>query len=90
MASQANGSDAGMLLALLSGDRSKRLKQTMAKQLVDVETVSAGMNDANGENTIIKGRNAKAFSILKDELAVIQSGLPFSMVPDICQTWPRG
>ena len=68
MASQSGGGDAGMLLAFLSSDRSKRLKQMMAKQLVDVETISAGMDDANGENTIIKGRNAKAFSILKDEL----------------------
>ena len=69
IASQSGGGDAGMLLALLSGDRSKRLKQTFAKQLVDVETMSAGMDDANGENTIIKGRNAKAFSILTDELS---------------------
>jgi hypothetical protein len=68
MASQAGGNDAGMLFALLSGDRSKCMKQTMAKQLVDIEVVTAGMDDANGENTIIKGRNAKAFSILKDEL----------------------
>ena len=69
LANQSGGGDAGMLFALLSNDRSKRLKQTMAKQLVDVGTMSAGMNDANGENTIIKGRNAKAFSILEDELS---------------------
>ena len=31
--------------------------------------MSAGMSDANGENTIIKGRNAKAFSVLEDELS---------------------
>ena len=69
LANQSGGGDAGMLLALLSSDRSMRLKQTMAKQLVDVGTMTAGMNDANGENTIIKGRNAKAFSVLEDELA---------------------
>ena len=69
LANQSGGGDAGMLLALLSSDRSMRLKQTMAKQLVDVGTMSAGMNDANGENTIIKGRNAKAFSVLKDVLS---------------------
>ena len=69
LATQTGGGDAGMLFALLSSDRSMRLKQTMAKQLVDVGTMSAGMNDANGENTIIKGRNAKAFNVLEDELS---------------------
>jgi hypothetical protein len=37
---------------------------------VDVETVTAGFNDANGENTLIKGRNAKAFKVLREELDV--------------------
>ena len=69
LANQSSGGDAGMLLALLSSDRSKRLKQTMAKQLADAGSMTVGMNDANGENTIIKGRNAKAFSVLKDELS---------------------
>lgn len=62
------GGDAGLLLALFSGDRAKRMKQTMAQQLVDMELVTAGMNDAQGENTIIKGRNRKAFEILAEEL----------------------
>ncbi|MGI9474743.1 MAG: hypothetical protein ACR2NZ_24640, partial [Rubripirellula sp.] len=66
--SSANGGDMGMLMALFSDDRSKRMKQAMAKQLVDMELVTAGMDDENGENTIIKGRNAKAFRILKEEL----------------------
>lgn len=71
LASQASGTsgDAGMLFALFSDDRSKMMKQAMAKQLVDIDLVTAGMNDANGDNTLIKGRNVKAFSILKDELA---------------------
>ena len=69
LANQSSGGDAGMLFALLSSDRSKRLKQTMAKQLADAGSMTVGMNDANGENTIIKGRNAKAFSVLKDELS---------------------
>ena len=55
LATQSGGGDAGMLFAFLSEDRSKLLKQTMAKQLADVGTMSAGMSDANGENTIIKG-----------------------------------
>ena len=69
MASQAStGGDAGLLLALFSNDRSKRMKQVMARQLVDIELVTAGIDDANGENTLIKGRNEKAFKILREEL----------------------
>jgi len=66
--SATTGGDAGMLLALFSNDRSKMMKQTMARQLVDIEAVTAGMDDASGDNTLIKGRNAKAFEILKEEL----------------------
>ena len=66
--SAATGGDAGMLFALLSEDRSKKMKQVMAQQLVDIETVTAGMNDANGEDTLIKGRNGKAFGVLKTVL----------------------
>jgi hypothetical protein len=66
--SAKTGGDAGVLLALFSDDRSKKMKQAMARQLVDIELVTAGMDDANGENTLIKGRNAKAFTILKEEL----------------------
>ena len=70
LASQAGGAgDGGMLLAFFSENRSKMMKQTMAKQLVDIDLVTAGMNDANGENTLIKGRNVKAFSVLTEELA---------------------
>jgi hypothetical protein len=66
--SAASGGDAGVLLALFSNDRSMRMKQAMARQLVDIEIVTAGMDDENGENTLIKGRNAKAFSVLREEL----------------------
>ena len=70
LASQAStGGDAGVLLALFSNDRPKKMKQAMARQLVDIEIVTAGMDDANGENTLIKGRNAKAFKVLGEELA---------------------
>ncbi len=69
LASQAaSGGDAGILLALLSEDRPRKMKQAMARQLVDIEIVTAGMDDANGENTLIKGRNAKAFKVLQEEL----------------------
>ncbi|MFK8114026.1 MAG: hypothetical protein AB8B91_17620 [Rubripirellula sp.] len=67
--SASQGGDAGMLLAMFSSDRSKKMKQAMARQLVDVEVVTAGMDDENGENTLIKGRNAKAFAVMKEELA---------------------
>jgi hypothetical protein len=66
--SAATGGDAGMLMALFSDQRSMKLKQVMAQQLVDIDTVSAGLNDANGEDTLIKGRNAKAFQVLEEVL----------------------
>ena len=59
--SSANGGDAGMLMALFSPDRSKLMKQTMARQLVDIEVVTAGLADANGEDTLIKGRMQRRF-----------------------------
>jgi hypothetical protein len=66
--SGSNGGDAGLLLAMVSGSRSKMMKQTMARQLVEMEYITAGMDDKNGENTIIKGRNIKAFKVLREEL----------------------
>ena len=76
LASQASsGGDVGLLFALLSDDRSKRMKQAMARQLVDIELVTAGMDDASGGNTLIKGRNAKAFSILSEELGKGKSNI---------------
>jgi hypothetical protein len=64
----ANGGDAGLLMALLSDDRSMKLKQVMARQLTDVDAVTAGMDDETGNNTLIKGRNRKAFEVLRKEL----------------------
>jgi hypothetical protein len=66
--SGSNGGDAGLLLAMVSGNRSKMMKQTMARQLVEMEYITAGMDDKHGENTIIKGRNVKAFKVLREEL----------------------
>ena len=69
LASQAStGGDAGLLLALMSDDRSRKMKQIMARQVIDLELINAGISDKNGENTLIKGRNAKCFRILKEEL----------------------
>ena len=66
--SASSGGDAGILLAMFSKDRPKKMKQAMARQIVDIEILNAGINDTNGENTLIKGRNAKCFRILKEEL----------------------
>lgn len=69
LATQASsGSDVNMLMALFSKDRAMRMKQAMAEQLTDIDAVTAGMNDATGENTLIKGRNVKALNVLKEEL----------------------
>lgn len=67
LASQSAG-EIGILAALMSDNRSKMLKQTMAKQLLEVDVAVAGLDDADGENTLIKGRNRKAFEVLKEEL----------------------
>lgn len=70
LASQSQkGGDLGVLMALFSNDRSTAMKNAMASQLIDMEAVTVGINDANGENTLIKGRNAKAFQVLREELA---------------------
>jgi len=73
LASSATGqgggnNDISLLMALISGNRSKMMKQTMARQLIQMEAITAGMDDEQGENTLIKGRNAKAFKILREEL----------------------
>jgi hypothetical protein len=63
------GGDIGVLMALFSEDRATAMKNAMASQLIDMEAITAGLNDASGENTLIKGRNAKAFQVLREELA---------------------
>lgn len=70
LASQAaTAGDAGMMMALLSGkDRPKRMKQVMARQLTEMEAVTAGIDDAQGKNTLIKGRNIRAFEVLDEEI----------------------
>ncbi len=62
----ATGSDIGLIAALISGDRTMGLRQSMAKQLVSMNM--AGIDDATGDNTLIKGRNRKALQILQREL----------------------
>ncbi len=65
---QSGGSEVDILVALFSTDRAMMMKRAMASQLSDIEMATAGMDDENGENTLIKGRNAKAFDVLKQEL----------------------
>lgn len=64
----SGGGDLGVLMAMFSDDRPTAMKKAMARQLIQMESMTMGMNDANGDNTLIKGRNAKAFKILKAEL----------------------
>lgn len=68
MATQTQGGDISLIMALFSNDRAKMMKRAMASQLIDIELVTAGMNDASGENTLIRGRNRKAFEVLQQEL----------------------
>ena len=65
----ANGGDVGLLFALFSDDRAMYMKRTMAQQLVDLDSATAGMLDENGEDTLIQGRNAKAFNVLREVLS---------------------
>lgn len=67
-ASSSRGGDLGMLMAMFSDDREMAMRRSMATQIADLDTLSFGMQDKNGEETLIKGRNTKAFEILKQEL----------------------
>lgn len=66
--STRRGGDLGMIMAMMSSDRSMMLKRVMSQQLVDMESVTVGMQDANGDETLIKGRNRKAMEVLREEL----------------------
>lgn len=68
-AQSRTGGDLGILLAMVNEDRPHAMKNAMAKQLLDMEAITAGMSDENGEDTLIKGRNRKAFEILSQELS---------------------
>lgn len=67
VAQNSNGGDLGVLAAILSGDRTMGLRQSLAKQLITMDL--SGLDDSYGENTLIKGRNRKAFRVLEKELA---------------------
>lgn len=40
----------------------------MSKQLLDVEIMTAGLDDESGNNTLIRGRNVKAFNVMREEI----------------------
>lgn len=65
-AQSTTGGDLGLLAALLSGDRTMGLRQSMAKQLVTLNMI--GLDDSTGDNTLIKGRNRKALQVLEREI----------------------
>ncbi|QDV12152.1 hypothetical protein CA51_20280 [Rosistilla oblonga] len=67
-AAEPAASDTALLFALFAPDRARRMKQIMASQFEDMEIATAAMADATGKSTIITERNAKAFSVLADEL----------------------
>ncbi|MEX2186850.1 MAG: hypothetical protein WD875_08660 [Pirellulales bacterium] len=64
---KGNASDAEILLALLSPDRSFKLKRVMAQQF---ENLGGSMNALEGPkgSTIISERNRKALEVLKKEI----------------------
>lgn len=70
LANQAagGGTEVDLLVAMFSKDRAMMMKRAMASQLSDLELATAGMDDEHGDNTLIKGRNAKAFEVLKEVL----------------------
>ena len=70
-AMQATGkqpiSDADILFALLSKDRSLRLKRLLARQFEDMESAMSIFDGPEG-STLITERNKKCFEVLKKEL----------------------
>ena len=64
---QRQTSDVDMLAAFFSKDRPRRLKIAMAKQFSDMEQLLTSFGGEEG-NTLIHGRNIKAFEVLKREI----------------------
>lgn len=77
LAMQASGksNDLDLIRAFFSKDRPVMLRRAMAAQLADMEMLNLGLDDADGENTIIKGRNAKAMRILAEEVQAGQKNI---------------
>jgi len=69
MKSQASNktSDLDLIIALLSPNRSVRLKRIMAEQFEGMESALSAINGPDG-STIITERNKKALSVLREQL----------------------
>lgn len=70
MAMQSGGqtSDAEMLMAMFSSNRTQRMRRMMANQMQQIENGMVMFNGKEG-STIIDHRNAKVMEVLKRELA---------------------
>jgi len=66
--SQANGSDAKMLAALASDNRTLALRRVMADQFATMDIQMAGFADSQGKSTLLTERNGKAMQVLDREL----------------------
>ncbi len=66
--SQANGSDAKMIAALASKNRSLALKRVMAEQFSTMDVQMSGFADSDGKSTLLTERNGKAMEVLGREL----------------------
>jgi len=53
--------------AMLSGDPVK-LRRAMAKQFESLDNQMVGIADKDGKSTLLTERNAKAFSVLEEQL----------------------
>ncbi len=72
MAMQSGGgtemSDAGLLMAMFSGDRERKLRRMMASQMQDMESGMVIFEGKDG-STIINHRNRKAFEVMQEQIA---------------------
>lgn len=66
--SQANGSDAKMLAALASDNRTVALRKVMAEQFSTMDIQLSGLAGADGKSTLLTERNGKAMQVLDEEL----------------------
>jgi len=60
-------SDVDLILALFDPNRTKRLKQVMAEQMLDVESMNRVLGGENG-TTLISGRNKVALEVLRKQI----------------------
>lgn len=68
MQGQTGGSDLDLLAALVSEDRTPKLRRAFAKQMQMMDGQMAAITGEDGKSTLITERNAKAFEVLDREL----------------------